>query len=78
MQVPSAPEYYSSTARLSKAALPSCNEMNTAVLLDFKASFTNGHKLLASWNNSQPCGGPHLWEGVNCAGAPNNTMPNDM
>lgn len=40
---------------------------DTAALLAFKASFTNGGEVLTSWTaDTSPCGGS--WEGVECDG----------
>ncbi len=45
------------------------NSTDADLLLDFKATFTNGDTLLKSWNGSDPCSGQ--WAGVECDGAGN-------
>ena len=54
-------------SRLALAALPlpprALPRAAATLLLAFKASFSNGNTLLASWTGADPCAG---WRGVVC------------
>lgn len=48
---------------LPPASSPGSNASDAELLLDMKATFTNGDALLSSWTGEDPCDG---WIGVTC------------